>query len=519
MAVTKFSVPLLLMLVVTCAWSRGRHHEYYPQHREKSVQVDFGQVAPALERIAARSARHDDNGDAKGAASSDKESSTPFSAHRLEKMLEKAIMKIITGDLSTANVLLLKSLNYSFDEVQAIREQELGRPRKNEKPRDLADLVPGDRRSYNEELHGKRTKHRRPHDAAERDSYRNDPDVETTYRDEKRRDRYREKTAYDDDLDFEAYNRQSTIDYENLSDTERRKPWSDDSDYEDQPRSYETERETEQSLRRSFDRAMEPHVVFKIRYDDSEFDSSSGSDERSALAVRDALVPKGPTAHRATSTLRHTAVRNDAGSFHASSLPASSSPSSSSPLPPPTPPPSSSARSSTTERAPLPVAYQLVNFKAAEPDRPENRFPFDTTESNEPSSSSSSSTVTASPTIEAAATTTTDDGDADGEPERRTSEYEGLEWVEDDVYRVVPEFMDSMDYAIDENEASSDREQDPEPYQADGAEDVDDARNGNASSYSTGLAAANANASSAENAPLAVNLTAEQRIALDNRRQ
>lgn len=445
--------------------------------------------------------------------------SVPFSARRLEKMLEKAILKIITGDLSTADMLLLKSLNYSLEEVLAIRERELSR-RKDEELRKLAELKSNGRRSYSEDPYGKRAKHWRHSSTMEYDSSsRNDADVEAS-RGERKKNRYKEKASHDKDLDLDldAYNRQAVADYENLSNFERQQSWSDpaDLDYEDESR----RSSEEQSLHRSFDRAMEPHVVFKIRYDDSEFDSSSGSDERSKFAGRDVLVPKSPK-HRVTPTLRqtHTTVRNvAANSFHASSLLSS--------LPPPPSASSSSpssASSSATEHTPLPVVYQLGNFKGllVKPaDYSETRSSFNTTES---SGTNVVANVTSNATLGTAEEldNSTNDGesrvkDADSAA-RKISEYEGLEWVEDDVYRVIPAFADSLGYDdVDENETSDYEEHGlPDTLPENGSEN-DTLEYQNDTPDPVKLFMANGNAS-VENASL-VNLSYQQ-LALAHRRE
>ena len=48
-----------------------------------------------------------------------------LNAKRFEKMMEKAILKIIIGDLNTADMLLLKSFNYSL-KVMALRNLKIG---------------------------------------------------------------------------------------------------------------------------------------------------------------------------------------------------------------------------------------------------------------------------------------------------------------------------------------------------------------------------------------------------------
>jgi len=437
----------------------------------------------------------------------------PFSTRRLEKMLEKAILKIIMGDLGTAEMLLLKSLNYTPEEVLAIRERELDK-RKDEELRRTAELKSNERKFYDEDPRGGRTKHWN-YNSMEFDS--SSRGAEPAPRNgERKRNWYRERTSYDKDFDFDAYNRQAVIDYENLASKLELQhsswPETTNADYEDESRKRSEERDSSQNLHRSFDRAMESHVIFKIPYDDSEFDSSSGSEERSKFTGGDLLVStKGPK-HRAPSTLRHTIAKNVANSFHAPSL---STASSSSP---------SVVSSASAERTSLPIVYQLGSFKSIRPDaHSRNQASLGTTESP----ITASTTVIADVTLSVTSSTATDPGnptsddnspvkDANATSNRNMSEYEGLEWVEDDVYRVIPSFADSLAYdSPDDNETLEYGEQgvnllpgagenDTLEYQNDGPDPVK-------------LFMANVNAS-ADNTSLS-NLSIYQQLALAHRRE
>lgn len=482
MDIVKFFV--LLLSVAGCAWSH-HHHGYYPEHGKENSRVDFVERKATFESEKETTSPSEslEINEKRPEEPSDEKGSMPFSERRLEKMLEKAILKIITGDLSTADMLLLKSLNYSREEVLAIRKRELDR-QKDEELRKLAKS--NGRNFYSEDLYGRRAKHWRHNSMEFHSSSRNDPDVEEA-RGERKKSRHR--ASYDKDFDFDAYNRQAVIDYENLaSDLEQSRSEPVDLDYEDESR------EQSRELHRNFDRAMAPHVVFKIRYDDSEFDSSSGSDERSRFVGRDAAKD---LKHRANSTLRHTTAKNVASSFHASSLPSSSSS-------------SSSASSSVAGHTPLPVVYQLGNFRGVGPYYSEASF-----NAVEPTETSSATVAGITSDANSGATT-----ELDGEPavneaaEKRISEYEGLEWVEDDVYRVIPAFADSLDN-VDETAEDYEEQSSLPEVPPDSENDTIEYQNDTPDSARRPTISVNA---SIENAsPL--NLSTYQQLALAHRRE
>ncbi|XP_072761150.1 uncharacterized protein [Anoplolepis gracilipes] len=432
----KTFVFILLVSIATNTWSHHHHHHHqhgiYPVHRKENSHVDFVEkqsnvksdetTDTLLSESLKKSVRHVEALDRKG--------SIPFSVRRAEKMLEKAILQIITGDLSTANMLLLKSLNYTPEEIQAIRERELDK-RKDEELKKTTESD-GGRRSYEENLYGTRAKHWNYSTELDTSS-RRDPDVDVSRNDRKRDNQ---------NFDFDAYNRKAVKDYEDLaSKFEQQQQSGSESaslDYEDESRNLEEEQDSSsQSLHRSFDRVMEPHVIFKISYDDSEFDSSSGSDEKkSRFALASIKDPK----HRAPPTLRHTTARNvvATNSLHASSSSTT---------------PSSSASSAVTGHTPLPIVYQLGNFQDVKPDY--NQPTFGTTESPEPTITSDIiSNVTSNVTIDTLIMDLNDSfaKNEDNETvDRKISEYEGLEWIGEDIYRVIPAFTDSLGY-IDDNE-------------------------------------------------------------------
>lgn len=452
----KFFVLFLLISITTNAWSHRHHHhhhhhEYYPEQRKENSHINVVEQKPTFgneettDTVSEASTKNEEYSEV-----ADSKRSVPFSARRLEKMLEKAILKIITGDLGTAEMLLLKSLNYTPEEVLAIRERELDK-RRDEELRKIEES--NKKKYYDEDLYKDKAKHWSYNSMELESSSRNDPDVDVS-RNERKKNRYKGKASYD--KDFDAYNRQAVIDYENLaSKLELQQSWSEPAnfDYEDETRNSE-EQNPSQNIHQSFDRAMEPHVIFKIPYDDSEFDSSFGSDEKSKFIDRDTLVLSKGLKHRIPSTLRHTTARNVANSFHASSLSTSSSSS-----------PSSSASSAATGHTPLPIVYQLKNFKGVRPDYPSKNQPsFSTTEFPEPIITSTIITNVTS-NVTSSMTDSANDNklsvkDANNTTNKKISEYEGLEWVEDDVYRVIPAFADSLGYDnTDESETSDYEEQ------------------------------------------------------------
>ncbi|XP_077260402.1 uncharacterized protein LOC143896401 isoform X1 [Temnothorax americanus] len=508
----KFCVLFLLISITANARSHRHHHhhhhhEYYPEHRKENSHVNFVEqksnfgneetTDTVQSESSKKNVEYSEVLDSKG--------SIPFSARRLEKMLEKAILKIITGDLGTAEMLLLKSLNYTPEEVLAIRERELD----NRKDEELRKIEESNEKKYNNEnLYRDKAKHWNYNSMELESSSRNDPDVDVA-RNERKKNRYKGKASYDKDFDFDAYNRQAVIDYENLaSKLELQQSWSEPAnfDYETESRNSE-EQNPSQNIHQDFDRAMEPHVIFKIPYDDSKFDSSFGSNEKSKFIDRDALVLSKDLKHRIPLSLRHTTARNVANSFHASSLSTTSSSS------------SSSASSATTGHTPLPIVYQLRNFEDVRSDHPKNQPSFSTTEFPEPITTSAIITnVTSNATFNITdfADSANDDKlsvkDADNTTNRKISEYEGLEWVGDDVYRVIPAFADSLGYD-NTDETSDDEEQNldifPEGNENDTVEYQNDALD------PTKLFTANANGS-IENASQ-TNLTLYQQLARAHR--
>ncbi|XP_029168968.1 uncharacterized protein LOC114938955 isoform X2 [Nylanderia fulva] len=497
----KTIVLILLVSIVTDIRSHHHHHhhhhELYPVHKKENSHVDLAEresnfkneetTDTLLSESLKKSAKHVEAFDRKGS----------FSARRVEKMLEKAILQIITGDLSTANMLLLKSLNYTPEEVLAIRERELDKRKDEELKKAESD----------ESLYENRAKHSNYAFTEIDSSSRYDPDVVDGSKNDRKKDRYEEREPAKN-FDFEAYNRQAVVDYENLATKLELQQQSlsepANLDYENESKNTEEQDSSSQNLHRSFDRAMEPHVIFKIPYDDSEFDSSSGSDERLRFVDRDAFASSKDSKHRTPSTLRHTTARNVANSFHASSLSTTSS---------------SPTSSAATGHTPLPIVHQLGNLKDVRSNYIRDQTVLNTTESPE---STITSDIIANDTSNATAidTSTTDffndsfaknaDNDTDN---RKISEYEGLEWIGEDVYRVLPDFADSLGYA-DENETSDD---DKQMNILPGGNENDTLEYWNDAPDQTKQFLANINASSIESTS-SVNLSAYQQLVRAHRR-
>lgn len=430
----EFSGFFVLLLVVSIANSVSGHHHH------RSVHADDKKKGDLMDHVKRYAASDNENvvlseGDkSKSLRGEEAKGTVPFSERRLEKMLEKAILKIITGDLSTGDMLLLKSLNYSLEEVLAIRERELNK-KKDEELRKKENI-----KSWSKVLYGdgeKKSKNWNKNSMG-RSSSKN-PDFENVKREDKK-NRHVDRSPSYKDFDFEAYNRQAILDYENLpSNLEFQQSWSEPTvvDYEEATKASK-EQDIANNLHRDFDRAMEPHVVFKIRYDDSEFDSSSGSDENNKNHLR---MPK----HH-VSMMRHTTSRNTGNSFHAST---------SSPL-------------SSTTATTVPLVYQLssTNIKG----NYLNNDPIATTLSTSSTVSTTKSTISDKISEEkngtdivVHVTNSTDKIEISKSVEKlsenkRISEYEGLEWVEDDVYRVIPEFVDSLGFENTEDNETSDYE-------------------------------------------------------------
>lgn len=136
----------------------------------------------------------------------------PYSQKKFDRMLQRAILKIITGDFTESDQALLKSMNFNLTEIHALREYELKKKEEEEKM-NLAAMQK--RNQWNEETE------------------------------------VSEKNAEY----IEEFNRKALEDYESLAPIKH---------------SFE-----ETTLDDSFDDDMKPQVIFQIRPDDSEFDAVS----------------------------------------------------------------------------------------------------------------------------------------------------------------------------------------------------------------------------------------------------
>ncbi|XP_043785889.1 uncharacterized protein LOC122711315 isoform X2 [Apis laboriosa] len=429
----------VLLLVVSTMNSVSCHHHH------RGIHVDDKKKGDPMDHAKRYTASDNKNvvlsegeKQSRGLKGEEIKRTVPFSERRLEKMLEKAILKIITGDLSTGDMLLLKSLNYSLEEVLAIRERELSK-KKDEELRKKESV-----KSWTKVLYGgdgeRKVKNWNKKSTDPR-SFSKNPDFETNKR-EGKKNRHVDRSPSYKDFDFEAYNRQAILDYENLpSNMEFQQSWSEPTavDYEEVTKASKEE-DIANNLHRDFDRVMEPHVVFKIRYDDSEFDSSSGSDETNKNRSRTSKH------HDPSTTTRHATLKNAGNSFHVS-----------------TPPSMSSTTIST-----LPLVYQLSSINVRS-----NYLNNDYSTTAASSTSSSTDTTTESIVpdeilndknetniriIDSTDKVSVLKNEERTNENKKISEYEGLEWVEDDVYRVLPEFVDSLSFENTEENETSDYE-------------------------------------------------------------
>ncbi|XP_058797210.1 uncharacterized protein LOC131667655 isoform X2 [Phymastichus coffea] len=342
-------------------------------------------VAVICECALAHHLRH--HGDAK---SLQEKEHLPYGYKKLDKMMNKAILQIILGELHPSDVLLLKALNYTLEEVMAIREHELSKLK--------AEKALGG------------SKYQVHHRSFQRDA------------------------------SLDTYNKQAVYDYENAQTEEDNKPT------------------TEDSARQTFDRAMEPHVVFKIRYDDADFDPASDQTAKTIFKnhrTKTIFVPDRGVNSAARQSFQVDGDLSPGAALNvAATLEATSS--------------GSVNLEDFNKQA-------IADYENLVPNgEQEDKHEFANQENFLRSINDSSSTT------------------------RPIGEYEGLEWIGDDVYRVVPEAIEAMlNYEDPEQISSADALNDTLEYQND-AEAGDAAAAGNFT----------------EN----MNLTSYQRLALAQRR-
>ncbi|XP_024941916.1 uncharacterized protein LOC107268957 isoform X2 [Cephus cinctus] len=461
---SKQGVVLLVMLVLTGVATSHRHYRH--RHPDKG-DPDLSINAHA-DIVSEKNDHPQDVSVAKKTIKQEDTSSTvPISTKRFEKMLQKAILKIITGDLSTGDMLLLKSLNYSLDEVLAIRERELNRK-----------LIEKERKSGHDEIWRGGNKDNRKKDPSRKfekpleeydylarygDDTRNQ--METDYEDAKEvKGRKKElstdnKRPYESrNFDLDPYNRQDVLHYETPeSRMDNKQSWGDGTvDYEDSPKDLEP-KESLENPHVNFDRAMEPHVVFKIRYDDSEFDSNSDERVKSQEITENVSTMKNPDStfhfvdnrsgpslpivYRLGQTARPGEHHEDSAittegytvstanvQTQFSSIDKTSQTSGHQVL-------SSYTTAASTDN----VRMDLTTGSNHQDDVTENPMKIHNDSSALENFEKSTKNFTNS--------------------SRNSTEYEGLEWVEDDVYRVIPEAMELVNYDVNDTVASDYYEQ------------------------------------------------------------
>ena len=366
MTMTRFMMYLVLV-VAACQCARTHHLRHHgiatatagePEVVAGGKSDADGIVASPKNRRSLQPGFYSRNGSEPG------KDMIPYSYKKLDKMMKKAILQIILGELRPADMLLLKALNYTLEEVMAIREHELSRIKKEK------EFEARMKKVWEEEMLNVKYQHRKMN----RES------------------------------NIEAYNRQAVYDYENEPTAPAAAgPSSVNTDYDDSAMAGEKETTvTEESFRQGFDKVMEPHVVFKIRYDDSEFDSSS--DEKARTIARN---------HHTKTLLRTEKVKSSSVAGESFQAP----------------------NAGGDRVAPALSALDLEDFNRQAILDYENLVPGAgrvSAESYEASTSSTSTTTT----------TTTTEKPVD-EPKKKV-EYEGLEWVGGDVYRVIPEAMEAL---------------------------------------------------------------------------
>ncbi|XP_011495396.1 PREDICTED: uncharacterized protein LOC105360234 isoform X2 [Ceratosolen solmsi marchali] len=428
MMITRILVYLVIASFYQCTLSHHlRHH-----NNAGNLQI----LSDISEDIASQKNRRSVEPEYYNRNSSDSDKDKiPYSYKKLDKMMKKAILQIILGDLHPADMLLLKALNYTMEEVMAIREHELSKAKEEEqfetrkKKQKEQELLSA---KYQTAIHHRSSLHQR------------------------------KKTNRESN--FETYNSQAVYDYENGPTAIATS--SSKLDYEESMVTNDKNKVssiTEESFRQNFDRAMEPHVVFKIRYDDSEFDS--GSDEKSRITLKN---------HRVKTILKIDKAKSGAMNFRISETNNECTSTADTAA-------SAAAAAATVV---LDTNYELDgsvgSSKHFEDYSRQTIFDYENLVHNEKLngdegandikdrpvvmkkrerdfvSHEKSKTTLNSSRLEymeqrnESATTVNSIKNEKSEGEKattvrmRTSEYEGLEWVGGDVYRVMPEAMEAL---------------------------------------------------------------------------
>ena len=371
----------------------------------------------------------------------EEKSGIALNAKRLEKMMEKAILKIITGDLSTADMLLLKSFNYSFEEVMAIRERELGK--KNEPKILNFQKISTDQEKDQQNLESIESLT----EPLQANRLEIDSALSSTLAPISEKKKKAKKTKTPDQVfDFDTYNKQAVIDYENAANKMAQQSELETalsvSDYDYRTR----DDHDDQDLRTTLNDTMEPHVIFKIRYDDSEFDSSSNekarklSKELGAISLPNThsnfMIPwqvKKNTDQVASTNVDTSNGFNTTPGNHENKT---------------------FLESSGDLRSTLPIVYRLGNFVTPHED------PIRSTTDQEPNLTKNASldSFESSGNAEIGNDNVSVDTMAKNESfgdDEKIREYAGLEWVEDDVYRVIPEAMDLLNYDLTQTDSDN----------------------------------------------------------------
>lgn len=337
---------------------------------------------------------------------------SPISKKRIQKMLKKAIIQIITGDLTTADMSLLKSLNYDAEQVRMIREEEF------KKRRNHQDAI---------------LKKQKPRNRADDGHQKSNPEPDW-------RDISSESLPARGNADvYDSYNKQATLDYEiaaeNLESSNG--SWTDSlPEYDDRMKSSTDELPDNGE-------SLQPKVVFTISYNDSEFDSSSEENPRRSTGEENP----------------QSGLNGTGNNFPAAVTPANSSPA-----------PVDDQIDTFSELWNITGNYFSTTEDPVE-DNDVNSRTIPTVKKTEDTKSTVNGTErfryeNSEKTFEdvflsvAALSSTTETPDVTNDStsnENRTvlsTKYKGLRWVQDNVYQVIPEYIDSLQSEIMENDTS-----------------------------------------------------------------
>ncbi|KAK0078312.1 hypothetical protein PV326_009449 [Microctonus aethiopoides] len=358
----------MLSVVTTCVWCRT--HVFSTNDSLKNIE----------ERL--RRSLNVDNND---------ETTVPFNPKNMERMLEKAILKIIMGNLSTGDMLLLKSLNYTLEEVLAIRERELAK-KIDDDLQNRHKIKPKSKLSRN-----------------------------NNHTNVKKIKKSKIKKSDDQIFDIDAYNRQAVYDYENLANKMEEDSKLSRNDYEDP---YENEKNTnennnnkndEENIHLNFDRAMKPHIIFKIRYED--LDLNSNTTELSNEHLDTTTIATSTTEIDLSNPLLISTSTTTNGNYNKNTF---------------------QYTTDSTSSFPLPYKWTTTSVSL---NNNENTTIIDSSELLSLNNTDQLTTTEVSVINNIKNETIMKIQKDKKLNNKRVSEYEGLEWIEDDVYRVIPEAL------------------------------------------------------------------------------